>query len=164
VALEFDRAEGNGRPDQRIAVGLLLRNEQQGTDPVRVSRHCVSDARLGDGGSAERAQEMPQGSAEPPIRDARHATGRQRIGDTSRTVADFWEWAVAELVSNTNRSVFAEYLVGLALDATGSTRRVGSVGSHLSRPRCQGKGGRTSASVGTAQNGRRSLASTLPPR
>lgn len=84
--------------------------------------HPPHDARLGDAAGAEAAHEMPLGNAQPRIRHARHVTGGERIGDTGRTVADFWEWAMADLVSNTNRSVFAEYLVGLALDSAGSTR------------------------------------------
>jgi hypothetical protein len=37
------------------------------------------------------------------------------IGVTASTVGDFWEWAFGDLVTNTVRSVFAEYLVALAL-------------------------------------------------
>lgn len=32
-----------------------------------------------------------------------------------RTVGDFWRWAYSDVRSNTTRSVFAEYIVGLAL-------------------------------------------------
>ena len=38
------------------------------------------------------------------------------------TVTDFWSWAYSDLLSNTNRSVFAEFLVAAALDITASPR------------------------------------------
>src|SRR3954471_23387710 len=34
------------------------------------------------------------------------------------TVGDFWSWAYSDLVSNTVRPIFAEYLVGKCLEAT----------------------------------------------
>jgi hypothetical protein len=36
-------------------------------------------------------------------------------GVAGATVCDYWRWAYSDLLSNTNRAVFAEYLVGLAL-------------------------------------------------
>ena len=39
-----------------------------------------------------------------------------------RTVGDFWQWAYSDLMSNTNRSVFAEFLVGVALGVVDSPR------------------------------------------
>jgi hypothetical protein len=38
------------------------------------------------------------------------------------TIGDFWSWAYSDVINNTTRSVFAEYLVGLALDATSKPR------------------------------------------
>lgn len=38
------------------------------------------------------------------------------------TVQDFWEWAYGSLAENAIRGVFAEYLVGLALEATEEPR------------------------------------------
>lgn len=38
------------------------------------------------------------------------------------TLGDFWSWAYSDLVSNGNRSVFAEFIVGTALDATHAPR------------------------------------------
>jgi hypothetical protein len=43
-------------------------------------------------------------------------------GLPDRTVGDFWQWAYSDVLSNRNRSIFAEYLVGVALDAVGSRR------------------------------------------
>lgn len=40
----------------------------------------------------------------------------QIIGLEGRTVLDFWAWAYSDLLVNTTRSVFAEFLVGAALD------------------------------------------------
>lgn len=45
----------------------------------------------------------------------RHASDGDPIGVTGSTVGDFWQWAFGDLVTNTVRSVFAEYLVALAL-------------------------------------------------
>ena len=44
-------------------------------------------------------------------------------GMTPLTLGDFWSWAYSDMLSNGNRSVFAEFLVGMALDATQSPRR-----------------------------------------
>lgn len=43
-------------------------------------------------------------------------TGTEAIlGLGGRTVGDFWRWAYSDVLSNRNRSIFAEYLVGVAL-------------------------------------------------
>jgi hypothetical protein len=39
-----------------------------------------------------------------------------------RTVGDFWRWAYSDVRSNTTRSVFAEYIVGLALGVVNKPR------------------------------------------
>lgn len=39
------------------------------------------------------------------------------------TLGDFWSWAYSDLLSNGNRSVFAEFIVGVALGATEAPRR-----------------------------------------
>lgn len=39
-----------------------------------------------------------------------------------RTVDDFWRWAYDNVMMNTNRSLLAEFFVGLALDALGERR------------------------------------------
>lgn len=41
----------------------------------------------------------------------------------SLTLGDFWSWAYSDLLSNGNRSVFAEFLVGAALGVIASPRR-----------------------------------------
>ena len=38
------------------------------------------------------------------------------------TVGDFWVWAYSDILSNRNRAVFAEFLVGTALGVVGSPR------------------------------------------
>jgi hypothetical protein len=43
-------------------------------------------------------------------------------GLDGRTVGDFWQWAYSDLLANTTRSVFAEYIVGIALSATDKAR------------------------------------------
>jgi hypothetical protein len=43
-------------------------------------------------------------------------------GLAARTVGDFWQWAYSDVLSNRNRSIFAEYLVGVALEAVGNPR------------------------------------------
>jgi hypothetical protein len=44
------------------------------------------------------------------------------IAGTNLTVGDLWSWAYSDIVCNTTRSVFAEFLVGSALGATESPR------------------------------------------
>ncbi len=41
--------------------------------------------------------------------------GEAVLGLGGRTVGDFWRWAYSDVLSNRNRSIFAEYLVGVAL-------------------------------------------------
>jgi len=36
-------------------------------------------------------------------------------GLDGRIIGDFWQWAYSDLLSNRNRSVFAEYIAGVAL-------------------------------------------------
>ncbi len=38
------------------------------------------------------------------------------------TVCDFWAWAYSDILSNRNRSIFAEFLAGLALGITDNSR------------------------------------------
>jgi hypothetical protein len=38
------------------------------------------------------------------------------------SIADFWSWAYSDLLSNRNRGIFAEFLVGAALDVLDRTR------------------------------------------
>ena len=38
------------------------------------------------------------------------------------SIGDFWGWAYSDILVNTNRSVFAEFLVGTALDIVGALR------------------------------------------
>lgn len=52
----------------------------------------------------------------------RRASGGDPIGLTGATVGDFWQWAFGDLVTNTVRSVFAEYLVALALGVSDRPR------------------------------------------
>jgi hypothetical protein len=43
-------------------------------------------------------------------------------GLPGRTVGDFWRWAYSDILSNRNRSIFAEYIVGVALGVVGEPR------------------------------------------
>jgi hypothetical protein len=52
----------------------------------------------------------------------RRASAGDPIGSTGFTVGDFWEWAFGDLVTNTVRSVFAKYLVALALGVSDRPR------------------------------------------
>ncbi|MCZ7402463.1 MAG: hypothetical protein O8C61_09590 [Candidatus Methanoperedens sp.] len=40
-----------------------------------------------------------------------------KIFGLNETIVDFWAWAYSDILSNRNRSVFAEFLVGSALNA-----------------------------------------------
>jgi hypothetical protein len=44
------------------------------------------------------------------------------VGVSGRTVGDFWRWAYSDLLSNRNRSILAEYIVGSALNAVDRPR------------------------------------------
>ena len=37
-------------------------------------------------------------------------------GKDNRPVSEFWSWAYSDILSNRNRGIFAEYIVGCALD------------------------------------------------
>jgi hypothetical protein len=43
-------------------------------------------------------------------------------GLDGRSVCDYWQWAYSDLLSNTNRPILAEYLVGAALEALSGPR------------------------------------------
>jgi hypothetical protein len=43
-------------------------------------------------------------------------------GLDGRNVGDFWRWAYSDLLSNRNRSIFAEYIVGVALGVVDKPR------------------------------------------
>jgi len=43
-------------------------------------------------------------------------------GLPAQTVGDFWQWAYSDVLSNRNRSIFAEYLVGVALESVDRPR------------------------------------------
>jgi hypothetical protein len=44
------------------------------------------------------------------------------IAGTSLSVGRFWQWAYSDILSNRNRAIFAEFLVGAALDVLGDVR------------------------------------------
>ncbi|MGP4069478.1 hypothetical protein [Halobacillus sp. B29] len=46
----------------------------------------------------------------------------KHIKGTDTTVVEFWRWAYSDLLSNTTRGVFAEFLVGYALGLTHEPR------------------------------------------
>ncbi len=48
--------------------------------------------------------------------------GTEKIEKTNKTVLDFWAWAYSDILSNRNRSIFAEFLVAVALGKTEKPR------------------------------------------
>lgn len=44
-------------------------------------------------------------------------------GLPDHTVGDFWQWAYSDILSNRNRSIFAEFIVGVALGVVNKPRR-----------------------------------------
>ena len=44
------------------------------------------------------------------------------VGSSHLTIGDFWSWAYSDILSNRNRSVFAEFLVASALGITDNPR------------------------------------------
>lgn len=43
-------------------------------------------------------------------------------GLEGRTIGDFWQWAYSDVLSNRNRSIFAEFIVGVALGVVDDPR------------------------------------------
>jgi len=48
--------------------------------------------------------------------------GKTSIPKLNATLEDFWSWAYSDILVNTTRGVFAEFLVGVALDAIDKPR------------------------------------------
>jgi hypothetical protein len=48
--------------------------------------------------------------------------GSELVSQANVTVHDFWAWAYSDILSNRNRSVFAEFLVAVALNLTDQPR------------------------------------------
>lgn len=44
------------------------------------------------------------------------------VAGTNLTIADFWQWAYSDILSNRNRAIFAEFLVGAALGVLDNIR------------------------------------------
>jgi hypothetical protein len=57
------------------------------------------------------------------------APGERLIG-CDASVSDFWAWAYSDLILNIDRAVFAEFIVGCALDVTEGTRRTWDCADH----------------------------------
>jgi hypothetical protein len=52
-----------------------------------------------------------------PLDDCQKLSPSGKIkGHDTLTLGDFWSWAYSDVLSNRNRSVFAEFLVTAALD------------------------------------------------
>ncbi|TVQ60145.1 MAG: hypothetical protein EA366_03910 [Spirulina sp. DLM2.Bin59] len=49
-------------------------------------------------------------------------SGSELVSEANVTVQDFWAWAYSDILSNRNRSVFAEFLVAVALNLTHQPR------------------------------------------
>ena len=49
-------------------------------------------------------------------------TSETIVGINHLTIGDFWSWAYSDILSNRNRSVFAEFLVASALGITDNPR------------------------------------------
>lgn len=47
---------------------------------------------------------------------------REVIPGLGLTVGDFWQWAYSDILTNRNRSIFAEFIVGVALGAVDKPR------------------------------------------
>jgi hypothetical protein len=51
------------------------------------------------------------------------------------TVLDFWSWAFSDLISGSNRGIFAEFLIGAVLGTTENARIEWDVADHIYRGR-----------------------------
>ena len=62
------------------------------------------------------------------------------IGNTETCVGDFWSWAYSDILSNRNRSIFAEFIVGSALGVVDTVRiEWDSVDLHYNQKRIEVK-------------------------
>lgn len=52
----------------------------------------------------------------------RKITEDTEISGTDKTIIDFWNWGFSDLLSNSLRGIFAEFLVGSALDCLNESR------------------------------------------
>ncbi len=60
----------------------------------------------------------------PGVTLPRKLAPSERLIGCDASVSDFWAWAYSDLILNIDRAVFAEFIVGRALDVTEGTRRV----------------------------------------
>ena len=51
--------------------------------------------------------------------------GTEILGTGGATVGDFWAWAYSDILTNTSRGIFAEFLVGKALGVVEGARPTG---------------------------------------
>ena len=94
---------------ERLKAAVLKTVNGETRSGVRIPLPPPLRQRLG------RCQKM---SASPPFRDQDEPIP----GLDGRTVGDFWQWAYSDLLSNRNRSILAEFMVGVALGAVNKPR------------------------------------------
>lgn len=74
--------------------------------------------------------------------NATQKTGQEPLTSQGRNqgkqLVDFWRWASSDLLSNTSRGMFAEYVVGLALDCVADQVRREWDAIDLVTPECVG--------------------------
>ena len=64
-------------------------------------------------------------SEEEAVEAGRLAPSTEIPGTGGATVGDFWAWAYSEILTNTSRAIFAEFLVGNALRVVERVRPAG---------------------------------------
>ena len=64
-------------------------------------------------------------SGEKAVRAGRLDPGTEIPGTGGATVGDFWAWAYSEILTNTSRGIFAEFLIGNALRVVEGVRPTG---------------------------------------
>jgi hypothetical protein len=71
---------------------------------------------MADGSMQSTFEVIEHCEQEPTTAKITFCNGEETIdGLGGHTVLDFWRWAYSDITSNRNRSILAEYLVGLAL-------------------------------------------------
>ena len=73
--------------------------------------------RVGCTGRANRGEEA--------VEAERLVSGTEILGTGGATVGDFWAWAYSDILTNTSRGIFAEFLVGKALGVVEGVRPTG---------------------------------------
>lgn len=121
--MDPDPAAQSGPREQRLgAAATVVETEAGGTTSLLAAVKAVGDV-VRDG--------FPHAAILPGLRDAQTPF----IGAAGLSLGQFWAWAYSDVLSNRNRGILAEFLVGAALDVLDPPRVEWAAYDHLYRGR-----------------------------